>query len=164
MNQGAGAILPLFICVLNTGMPYKGKFRPSNPSKYDGDSTGIIYRSSLELRFMQHLDSSVGVIKWQSEELFIPYRDASRDNTWHRYFPDFVVTVKQGAGTLTQMIEVKPLKQTMPPKVPTKRTRRSLNEQLTWVQNNCKWQAATEYCLDRGWKFKFITEKDLGML
>lgn len=146
-------------------MPYKGKFRPSNPHKYDGNPTEIIYRSGLELRFMQHLDNSSGVIKWQSEEFFIPYRDASRDNTWHRYFPDFLVVVKHGTDTLTQLIEVKPAKQCQPPTGTLHRdgrkNRRLLTEQLTWVQNNCKWEAAKEYCADRGWKFKIVTDKDI---
>jgi hypothetical protein len=146
-------------------MPYKGKFRPSNPSKYDGNPTEIIYRSGLELRFMSYLDTNTGVIKWQSEEFCIPYKDASRNGTWHRYFPDFLVVVKHGTGTLTQLIEVKPAKQCEPPKgvmhKDGRKNRRLLTEQLTWVQNNCKWEAAKEYCADRNWKFKIVTDKDI---
>ena len=29
------------------------------------------------------------------------------------------------------------------------------------TKNQSKWKAATEYCLDRGWEFKIITEKEL---
>lgn len=143
-------------------MAWKGHFRPNNPHKYDGDTTGIIYRSSLELRFMQHLDSSPGVIQWQSEEFFIPYFDPST-NKARRYFIDFKVVVKQGDKTMTQLIEIKPSKQCEPPKVPAKKTRRFITEMLTYGTNIAKWKAAEEYCLDRGWKFKIITEKDLGM-
>jgi hypothetical protein len=143
-------------------MAWKGHYRCNNPSKYDGDPTGIIYRSSLELRFMQHLDSSPGVLQWQSEEFFIPYFDPST-NKMRRYFIDFKVVVKNGTGTLTQLIEIKPSKQCLPPVVPTKKTRRFITEMLTYGTNQAKWKAAEEYCLDRGWKFKIITEKDLGM-
>jgi len=26
-----------------------------------------------------------------------------------------------------------------------------------------KWESAKEFCLDRGWEFKIITEKELGI-
>lgn len=154
--------MPSLFCVINTGMAYKGEFRPNNPAKYDGDPTNIVYRSSLELRFMQYLDSTPAVVKWQSEEFFIPYFDPST-NKPRRYFVDFLVVVKQGDKTLTQLVEIKPHNQTLPPKPPAKRTRRFIHEVLTYGTNQAKWNAATEYCLDRGWKFKIITEKDLGM-
>lgn len=143
-------------------MAWQGRFKPNNPQKYDGDPTNIIYRSSLELRFMQHLDSSPGVLKWQSEEFFIPYFDPST-NRPRRYFVDFLVVVKHGESTLTQLIEIKPANQCNPPKIPAKKTRRFVNEVLTYGTNQAKWKAATDYCLDRGWKFKVITEKDLGI-
>ena len=38
-------------------MPYSGKFTPKNPSKYRGDPTNIIYRSSWERRVMNYLDN-----------------------------------------------------------------------------------------------------------
>lgn len=143
-------------------MAYHGKFRPNNPQKYDGDPTNIVYRSSLELRFMQYLDSNANVLKWQSEEFFIPYYDPSSKRA-RRYFVDFLVVTKTPTGQMTQLIEIKPLKQTVPPKVPAKRTRRFISEVLTYGTNQAKWKAAEEYCLDRGWKFKIITEKDLGI-
>jgi hypothetical protein len=42
-----------------------------------------------------------------------------------------------------------------------KPTRRYLNEVMTWGVNQAKWKAATEYCLDRNWEFKILTEKHL---
>jgi hypothetical protein len=143
-------------------MAYNGKFRPNNPEKYDGDPTNIVYRSSYELRFMQYLDSNSNVLKWQSEEFCIPYFDPSTKKM-RRYFPDFLVVVKQGEGTLTQLIEIKPSKECVPPKVPEKRTRRFIKEVLTYGTNQAKWQHAEEYCKDRNWKFRVITEKDLKM-
>jgi hypothetical protein len=58
---------------------------------------------------------------------------------------------------------VKPSSQTTPPKVGQKPTRRYINEIVTWGINEAKWKAAKEYCLDRGWGFQIITEKDLNI-
>lgn len=143
-------------------MSYKGKFTPKNPTKYKGDPTNIIYRSSWELKVMNYLDSNPGVIWWGSEELFIPYWSPV-DNKKHRYFPDFISKIKRKDGTvMTYIIEVKPHKQTMPP-VQKRKTKRYLEEAATYIVNQSKWKAATEFCKDHGWEFKVITEKDLGI-
>ena len=52
----------------------QGKFRPKNPEKYKGDPTNIIYRSSWELTVFKYLDTNSSILKWASEEIFIPYR------------------------------------------------------------------------------------------
>ena len=78
-------------------MSYKGRFTPQNPKKYRGDSTGIIYRSSWELRVMKWLDDNPNVVWWNSEELIIKYKSPV-DQRIHRYFPDFVICVKQKSG------------------------------------------------------------------
>jgi hypothetical protein len=146
-------------------MAYKGRFVPSHPEKYDGDPTKIVYRSHWEYRFMSYLDTNSGVVKWSSEEVIVPYFDGA-SNKWRRYFPDFVVVVKQGEGTLTQMIEIKPHKECSPPvKSPTAKTnRRYLKESMTYITNQCKWKAAEEFCADRNWKFKVVTERDMGLI
>jgi hypothetical protein len=141
----------------------KGFFKPQNPVKYKGDPTGIVYRSSWELKFMSYLDKHDDVIVWQSEELFIPYRSPV-DNKIHRYFPDFVVKKRDKDGTVkTVMIEVKPEAQTKPPKKPSKVSKRYINEVYTWGVNEAKWKAANEFCMDRGWSFHVFTEKQLGI-
>lgn len=144
-------------------MAYKGKFKPKNPKKYKGDPTGIIYRSLWELKVMKYLDDNRNVLEWCSEELAIPYISPV-DNRPHRYFPDFIVVMLTPDGTTkTVMIEVKPKAQTKEPKIPTKKTRRYLTEVMTWGVNQAKWKAAQEYCLDRQWEFKLITEIELGI-
>lgn len=147
-----------------TNVPYKGRFRPNNPQKYSGDPTNIVFRSGIELRFMSYLDSNPGVVSWVSEETIVPYFDPAT-NRYRRYFPDFLVVVKHGTGTLTQLIEIKPLSQTLPPKGTPhqdgRKNRRLLKEQLTYITNQAKFAAATEYAADRGWKFKVITDKDI---
>jgi len=144
-------------------MAYKGKFSPKNPKKYKGDPTNIIYRSLWELRVMKYLDENTAIMAWGSEELIIPYI-CPTDSRRHRYYPDFIVEARMKDGsTQTMILEVKPKKETMEPKVQSKRTRKYLTEVMTWGKNQAKWKAATEYCLDRGWAFKLITEDHLGI-
>jgi hypothetical protein len=144
-------------------MAYSGKFTPKNPNKYLGDPTNIWYRSLWERRIMVHLDENSAVIEWSSEEIIIPYLSPV-DNRWHRYFPDFFVKVKNKEGLMESMIlEVKPFKQAVPPKPTGRVTKRYITEVMNWGVNESKWKAATEYCKDRMWKFKVVTEKDLGI-
>jgi hypothetical protein len=144
-------------------MAYSGTFRPTNPQKYVGDYKNIIYRSSWEARVMNWLDKNPNIVSWASEEVVIPY-DSPVDSKWHRYFPDFVVKVRDKNGTLkTMMLEVKPKKQTKEPEQQRRVTKRYITEVTTWGVNQAKWKAATEYCLDRGWEFKLITEDHLGL-
>jgi hypothetical protein len=144
-------------------MAYQGTFRPKNPQKYVGDHRNIIYRSSWECRVMNWLDKNPDIVSWASEELIVPYMSPV-DNRWHRYFPDFLVKVKTREGKVrTMMIEVKPKKQTKEPEKKKRVTKQYLQEVMTWGVNQAKWKAATEYCLDRGWEFKILTEEHLGL-
>lgn len=143
-------------------MSYKGRFYPKNPKKYAGDANNIIWRSTWEQRVMTWLDLNDNVIHWSSEELVIKYFSPV-DNRIHRYFPDFIVKVKKKDGLVaTYVLEVKPEHQT---KAPTqkKKTKKFLEESITYAINQAKWKAADEFCKDRGWEFKVITEKDLGI-
>jgi hypothetical protein len=143
-------------------MAYKGKYKPKNPEKYKGNPDNIIWRSTWEARVMKQLDENPNVLWWGSEELFIRYYNPI-DNKIHRYFPDFVVKVKRKDETvMTYLLEVKPEAQTKPPKQKRK-TKRYLEESKTYVINQSKWKAATEFCKDHGWQFKVLTEKDLGI-
>lgn len=143
-------------------MAWSGRFRPKNPQKYRGDVNGIIYRSSLELRVMRRLDSNENVLWWGSEEVIVHYYDPVKKRI-RRYFPDFVVCRKDpNYGQVTMMIEVKPLKETMPP-VHKKGKRRSrvISEELTWATNCAKWRAAEDFCKKQGWKFVKLTEREI---
>lgn len=150
-------------------MAHKGRFRPKNPQKYKGDPTQIIYRSLWEFKFFRFVDSHPDVIWWQSEEVIVPYVSPI-DGRRHRYFPDVIVHLRKKTGkTETLMIEIKPAAQTVPPNVKNKNTpkgkvsKRYLNEVRTWGVNEAKWNAAKNYCADRGWKFQIWTEKELGI-
>lgn len=145
-------------------MAYRGRYKPKNPSKYDGDPTNIIYRSLLERRFMVYCDTNSSILNWSSEEIVVPYVSPI-DKRWHRYFVDFWIQYRDSNGNLrASLIEVKPLAQTKEPKrleSGKKPTRRFLNEVMTWGVNQAKWKAATDYCQDRKWEFRILTEKDL---
>jgi hypothetical protein len=144
-------------------MFYKGKFKPKNPQKYDGDPTNIIYRSSWELRFMVWADEKPNVLKWRSEETIIPYLSPI-DNKFHRYFVDFQIQIRNKDGMLrTYLIEIKPEAQTKPPVPQKKVTKKYLEEVMTWGKNDAKWKAADSYAKDRGWQFLILNEKHLGI-
>lgn len=142
---------------------YKGKFTPKNPKKYKGDPTNIVYRSLWELKVMKYLDTNTSILEWSSEELIIPYI-CPTDNKRHRYFPDFYVKAVDANGLLKEMLlEVKPKKETREPIRKKRITKQYITEVTTWGKNQAKWRAASEYCADRNWEFKLITEDHLGI-
>lgn len=140
---------------------YKGKYKIKKPEKYDGDHTQVIYRSGWERFAFKWCENQEDIKSWSSEETIIPYISAV-DNKYHRYFVDLKLNMKDGSVVL---VEIKPDKQTRPPKS-KRRTKRFISESLEYVKNECKWKAAKEYCLDRGWHFQIWTEhtlKQMGM-
>lgn len=142
---------------------YQGFFKPKNPQKYKGDPSNIVYRSGWELKLMLYLDRKDDILSWSSEEIIIPYRSPI-DGKIHRYYPDFKITkINKDGIKETAIIEVKPLKQTLPPQKQSKITKQYLYEVKTWGTNEAKWKAANEYCKDRGWSFHIFTEKELGI-
>ena len=143
-------------------MSYKGKYKPSYPKKYKGDPTNIIYRSLWERKFMVYCDKNENVLEWSSEEIALPYK-SPLDNRIHRYFPDFYIKVKEGNKIQKYLIEIKPKKQVREPKIQTKKTKSYIYEVKEYVKNQAKWKSAQEFCEDRQWKFKIMTEDDLGI-
>ena len=145
------------------GESIKSKFKPSFPQKYQGDANNIICRSSWERKFCNYCDTNPNILKWASEEFSIPYVSPV-DNRVHRYYPDFLIEVRETSGKIKKyVVEVKPLKQTQPPKQGKRVTKSFLYEAKTYAVNQAKWKAASEFCLDNGVEFKIITEKELGI-
>ena len=144
-------------------MAYKGRYNPVNPKKYKGNSQNIIYRSLWERKFMVYCDTNDKVLEWGSEEIIIPYI-SPWDSKVHRYFPDFYIKVKQSSGNLKKfIIEVKPKKQTRPPKPVERKTKRWIKEVRTFGINEAKWKHATKWCKDNDMEFKILTEEELGI-
>ena len=144
-------------------MAYKGKYQPSYPRKYKGNPTNIVYRSLWERKFMVYCDKNAKILEWGSEEIALPYI-SPHDSRVHRYFPDFYIKVQENTGKIKRyLIEVKPLKQTVKPKKPKRQTKGYIREAFEYARNQAKWKAAREYCADRMWEFKVITEKELDI-
>lgn len=144
-------------------MSYKGIYRPSNPQKYIGDSSNIIYRSLWERKFMYWADHNENILKWSSEEIWIPYLSPI-DSRVHKYFPDFYIKYKDNSGNIQEnLIEVKPKRQVEGPKPKARVTQKQLYEIKEYAKNQAKWKAAKEFCADRKWEFKILTEDNLGV-
>ena len=144
-------------------MSYKGNYRPSCPKKYRGDPYNIVYRSLWERKFMVYCDKNENILEWASEELAVPYRSPI-DNRVHRYFPDFYIKVKESNGTIKKkIIEIKPLKQCIEPKVKKITSKGYIFEVVQYAKNKAKWNAAKEWCLDHGYEFQVLTENELGI-
>ena len=139
---------------------YRGKFSPKNPDKYRGDVMNIVYRSLWERQFFRWLDEQYFVKSWSSEEVVVPYR-CKTDGKIHRYFVDVKFEFQDGR---VMLIEIKPKKETIPPKNPGRKTRRFITEVMTYAKNISKWEAAKTYADDRGWIFEVWDEDMLRSL
>ena len=64
----------------------------------------------------------------------------------------------------TILVEIKPKKETLPPKQPKRKTKKFLNEVITFSKNQDKWEAADQYAKHKGWKFQVWTEETLKNL
>ena len=70
---------------------------------------------------MVYCDLNENILEWGSEEIVLPYRSPI-DNKIHRYYPDFYIKVKERNGRIKKyIIEIKPKKQCVEPKVQKKR-------------------------------------------
>lgn len=136
---------------------YSGTYRPKNVTKYSGDHTNVVYRSLWEKYCFKWCDMNSDIESWSSEEVVVPYRFMI-DKRVHRYFIDLKIKFKDGR---TILVEIKPHSQTLPPKQPQRKTKRYLEESLTYVKNQNKWDAAEKYAKERGWEFQIWTEREL---
>ena len=142
---------------------YSGKYHVKHPDKYKGDASNVTYRSMWEKQCFIFLDGNREVEWWNSEEFVIRYI-YDVDKKYHRYFMDLVIKWKNGK---TVLVEIKPKKQTQPPKTNRPRSKRSLTEAFTYVKNRNKWEAADKIAKDNGWHFVIWTEdelKEMGIL
>ncbi len=136
-------------------MAYSGRYQVKNPKKYKGDFTNVVYRSLWERNVFRWCDDNPKVKGWSSEEIVVPYY-YDVDKRYHKYFVDLKIVMEDK----TLLVEIKPEKETAPP-TGQKRTKRYINESLTYIKNMNKWEAANEYAKDRGWEFQVWTEKTL---
>lgn len=140
----------------------QGVYHLQHPEKYIGNANNVVYRSSWELRMHRFLDNNTQILRWSSEEIKIPYISPI-DQKVHHYYPDYYVEyINRQGEVIKELIEVKPLKQTAPPKSSRGKSRKTmLYEQQTYAVNEAKWKYAMAWCEKRGLGFRIMTEKSL---
>lgn len=134
-----------------------GVFIPQHPEKYIGVEKPQ-YKSALELQFMMYVDRNPAIVSWGYEGTTIKYYDKSRGRV-RRYFIDFTMVIKVGPVRKTIWVEIKPDSETHPPKG---RARNDPKAQMTWMTNQCKWEAAKALAKSKGYEFHVITEKHMN--
>lgn len=110
----------------------------------------------------QWLDSNPDVVEWSSEGHIIYYYDPVQMKK-RRYYPDFFAKIlNKNREPIKYIIEVKPHKETIPPRVTKKQSKKTkLYNESTYLRNQAKFKAATEYCKKMGYHFSILTEKQL---
>jgi len=132
----------------------QGFFNPKHPKKYVG-STPIRWRSSWELVFMNMCDSHPSIIYWASESIKIPYiNPVTRKGSF--YIPDFfIVYVDKNGKKHQELVEIKPIRQTMLEFARTK------SDKMFIAINTAKWNAARRWARNNKSFFRILTERDL---
>ena len=110
----------------------------------------IIYRSGLELQFIQFCENNPKIKYWASEPLPIKYY-YRLDKKEHDYYPDYVIETYDGTKII---VEIKPYNQTIKPSALD-----SAWLKEAWIKNCDKWKAANEFAHEHNAKFIIITEK-----
>jgi hypothetical protein len=141
-------------------MSYKGKYKIKNKDKYIGDAKAVVYRSLWERQCFKWCENNPKVKGWNSEEIVIPYV-SDVDKRLHRYFVDLLIVMENEE---VYLVEIKPKKQTIKPKVPNRKTKKYIKEISTYVVNTNKWKAADKFANKKGWKFQIWTEETLKNL
>ena len=131
---------------------HQGIINPATLHKYyKGCSDDpIIYRSGLELQFIEYCENSPMVAKWASEPIQINYFNRLLGRT-QNYYPDYIIENDKGVRCI---VEVKPYNQTIKPDVTD-----STWLKEAWVVNVDKWKAAKAFADANDMKFIIVTEK-----
>ena len=131
---------------------HQGYIDPKSLKKYftECKNEPIIYRSGLELQFIQHCENNPKIAKWASESIKIPYFNRLLQKEAN-YYPDYIIENYKGEVTI---VEIKPYNQTVKPQEQDSRWLKS-----SWVCNVDKWTAAKQFADAHNFKFIIITEK-----
>lgn len=145
-------------------------YHPVNKDKYMGKTKFAVCRSSWETAVCRWMDYNSAILQWKSEPFGIPYMDKTKKDhkgmpSRRMYFVDYIAKIKNRNGSIdVWLIEVKPHKETIPPRKSKRKAKKTaIYEERTWQVNTAKWKAAQNYCDRKGWRFKIITEKELGI-
>ena len=131
-----------------------GKYTIKNQEKYIGKRAPT-YRSSWEFTFCSFCDNNPAVVNWASEAIQIPYfNPVSGKQTI--YVPDFlIVYVDTNQRKHTELVEIKPTKET------TMESAKSYRDKLSVAINLAKWAAADSWCRANNMRFRVVTEYDI---
>jgi hypothetical protein len=95
-----------------------------------------MFESLLERDLLYVLDYEHDVVQFEAQPLVVEYVQAGK---WLSYTPDFYVKQRHGHA----LVECKP------------------SERVLREENQRKFAAARAWCLERGWGFRIVTERDL---
>ena len=129
----------------------QGTFVPRNRHKYVGKGNPR-YRSGWELSFFQFCDNNDAVTEWASEAIAIKYRHPFTGKITS-YVPDVFMRYRTKNNKIcTEIIEIKPRKQSLIEGRMTERDR------MIVAINHAKWQAARAWCQRAGIVFRVLNE------
>ena len=106
-------------------------------------------------------DQNPNVLSWASEPVKIPYKNPMPSKSRPAgsqsiYIPDFLVTyIKKGGGTVTKLIEIKPMHEAMESHA------RNSTDVAIRLKNEAKWGAAIQWASRRGVEFVVMTEAEM---
>lgn len=136
----------------------QGLYEIKHPEKYKGDPSKCTYRSSYELQVWKWCDDRRAVLEWSVESIVVPYFDPV-SNKKRRYIVDLWFKYMDSKGNVhTEICEIKPAAQTKPPTKGKKKKETIINETATYITNQAKWEAASEFARQRSWNFRILTE------
>lgn len=109
----------------------------------------VIFRSGLELEFINYCENNSSIKRWASEPIKIKYYSRLDDKEMN-YYPDFVIEKTNGSRII---VEVKPKSQTYKPTVYD-----NLWAKEAWVKNMDKWVAAYRFAKKHNMSFVIVCE------
>ena len=142
----------------------QGIYKPINTTKYRGNDYPR-FLSSWELKLFRWCDANDDVLEWSSEGIIIPYSNPITEKT-SSYFPDVAIKMKVGNDVKKFLVEIKPFRETIDPKTldrGRKKQKTIIYENLNYIKNQAKWNAAKKWCKKMGYEFTILTEKELGI-
>jgi hypothetical protein len=153
----------------------KGRYPLVHPEKYCSIRPPI-YKSGWERRVFGALDNNPYVLKWGYEPVEIYYLHPVYQN-WTVYYPDILIHTKVGETNRQMLWEIKPKKfltppvRPNPPKKPGGKNpglrfqtamKRFERDYITWMINQQKWKAASDWCHKNGIEWLTVTEDDVS--
>jgi hypothetical protein len=143
----------------------QGIYKPINCKKYRGNDYPR-FLSSWELKLFRWCDMNEDVVEWSSEGIAIPYLNPITEKT-SCYFPDVAIKMNVNGVLKKFLVEIKPYRQTIDPKTVDqgkKRKKTIIYENLNYLKNQAKWEAAKKFAIKHNYEFTILTEKELGIL